>query len=314
MADWSVEKLPLGRTDLSVSQICIGTSPLGSAPQLYGYEVNEARALDTLRAVWSSPFNFVDTSNGYGNGRSEEIISRAIAERGGLPEGFRAGDEGRSGAAIARFFRGSVRRSAEESLKRLGLERSQVLHLHDPDLHMDYAASMRPDGPVYALRRLKEEGVAQFIEVATGSPQLLSEYLSTGLFDVILNHNHFTLLERDADALMDACLTRRVGFLNAAPYGGGILARGAMSGAKYAYVPASDRQIGMVREIQNACDRYSVPIAAAALQFSVRDKRIASTIVGVSSPERIAQTQALARHPTPADLWEEIEQIRAARR
>ena len=153
-----------------------------------------------------------------------------------------------------------VRRSAEESLKRLGLERFQVLHLHDPDLHMDYAASMRPDGPVYALRRLKEEGVAQFIGVATGSPQLLSEYLSTGLFDVILNHNHFTLLERDADALMDACLTRRVGFLNAAPYGGGILARGAMSGAKYAYVPASDRQIGMVREFRTHATATACPL------------------------------------------------------
>ena len=227
--------------------------------------MNEARALDTLRAVWSSPFNFIDTSNGYGDGRSEQIIGRAIAEHGGLPEEFVLATKVDPAPQSHDFSGERVRRSAEESLKRLGLERFQVLRLHDPDLHMDYAASMRPDGPFYALRRLKEEGVAQFIGVATGSLQFLSDYLAMGFFDVILNHNHFTLLERDADVLIDACLARNVAFLNAAPYGGGILARGAMSGAKYAYAPASDRQIGMVREIQTHAPRRAPCRGAAVL-------------------------------------------------
>jgi D-threo-aldose 1-dehydrogenase len=295
-----------------VSRICVGTSPLASVPTLYGYEVSESRALATLGAVWNSPFNFIDTSNGYGDGRAETLIGRAMADLGGLPEGFVLATKVDPAPRSHDFSGDRVRRSAEESLIRLGLDGFQVLYLHDPDLHMDYAATMRPDGPVAALLRLKDDGIAKFIGVATGSLRFLSDYLATGMFDVILNHNHFTLLERDADVLINGCVASGVAFVNAAPYGGGILARGAMPGAKYAYAPASDRQIAAVRQIQDACARYGVPLPAAALQFSLNDDRVASTVIGISAPERIAQTMALARQPIPADLWDEIERIRIA--
>ncbi len=302
-------RVPLGRTGLQVSRICIGTSPLASMPQLYGYAVDLPRALETLRAVWSSPFNFVDTSNGYGDGRAEQAIGRSLREIGGLPEGFVLASKVDPLPGSHVFSGERVRRSAEESLERLNLTTFQLLYLHDPDLHMDYAASMRREGAVAALHTLKEEGIAQAIGVATGSLRFLNDYLSTGIFDVILNHNHYTLIERDAEVLIEACASRGVAFVNAAPYGGGILARGASKGAKYAYAPADDRRLAQVTQMQKACAGHDVPLAAAALQFSLRDNRIASTVIGISSPARVAETIALAAHPIPAVLWDELENI-----
>ena len=131
-------------------------------------------------------------------------------------------------------------------------------------------------------------------------------YALTGAFDAVISHNRYTLVDQSAEPLIQECFRRGIAFVNAAPYGGGILAKGPDKVAKYCYAPAEARVLDQVRRMDAVCAARGVPMAAAALQFSMRDPRVTSTIVGMSEPKRIAQTLALASHPIPDDVWQEL--------
>jgi D-threo-aldose 1-dehydrogenase len=298
----------LGRTGIRVTELCFGTSPLANIPGLYGYDVDEDRAVATVRAALDSPVRFLDTSNGYGrDGESELRIGAALREAGGLPDDYVLATKVDPRHGFSDFSGTRVYDSFQESLDRLGLDRVPLLHLHDPE-RIGFAASMAPGGPVEALRALKDSGRVDAIGVAGGTLSVMRELVATEVFDVALTHNRYTLLDRSADDLIDAATALGMGVLNAAPYGGGMLAKGPANVSRYAYGERGDAQSAALR-MQEACERYGVPLAAAALQFSLRDRRVTSTVVGVSSPERIAQTLALAEHDIPDELWAELEEL-----
>ena len=166
--------------------------------------------------------------------------------------------------------------------------------------------AMAPGGAVEALRALRDSGVVEHIGVAAGDVALMRQLVATDLFDVVLNHNRYTLVDRSAEPLIDDAVARGVAFVNAAPYGGGILSKGPAARSTYGYRDADGVVLERVRAMQAACDKHGVPLAAAALQFSLREPRVTSTVVGVSSPERIAETVALAQLSVPAELWDEL--------
>jgi D-threo-aldose 1-dehydrogenase len=141
----------------------------------------------------------------------------------------------------------------------------------------------------------------------------MRRYLETGEFGVLLTHNRFTLVDRSADELIDTAVAMGVGVINAAPFGGGILARGVRGRLDYAYRPAGEEVLARIRRMEELCDAAGVPLAAAALQWSTRDPRIASTIVGVSRPERIEETARHAAWPIPEDLWPQLAELAAPR-
>lgn len=302
-----LDRRPLGRTGLEVSPVCIGTSPLAGMPEHYGYEVSEQRAMATISAAFRGPFNFVDTSNNYGAGAAERYIGRVLSEAGGLPPGFVLATKADADPVSGDFSGDRVRRSVEESLERLGLDRVQLMYLHDPEFHLTFAEAMAPGGAIAALVRLRDEGVLDHLGVAGGDVQLLADFIATGLLDVVLCHNKFTLVDRSAEPLMEDARRRGVGFINAAPYGGGILAHGPDTQPRYAYEPAGPGIHDAVRAMQAACAAHDVPLAAAALQFSVRDPRVAATVVGVSAPARIAETARLLSNHIPDELWAELD-------
>ncbi|MEP7240528.1 MAG: aldo/keto reductase [Devosia sp.] len=307
MPDWRQHRT-LGSTYLSVSGLCIGTSPLGSMPDTYGYAVEEERAVATVRAVLDSPINFLDTSNAYGAGRSEQRIGAALRATP-LPAGFVIATKVDADPRTGDFSGERVMRSFEESLERMGLQSVDLLHLHDPEFHIDFDAAMAPQGAVNALVRLRESGRARYIGVATGTISVLTSYVETGIFDVVLNHNRYTLVDRSAEPLMEACARRNIGFINGAPYGGGILARGSASTSRYGYAPAHPEVLRAVKAMEAACARHGVPLAAAALQFSLRNPVVASTVVGLSSPARLEETAALADVAIAQTLWDELETL-----
>jgi D-threo-aldose 1-dehydrogenase len=298
----------LGGTGIRVTELCFGTSPLANIPGLYGYEVDEERAIATVRAALDSPIRFLDTSNGYGlHGESELRIGAALREAGGLPQDYVLATKVDPRHGFSDFSGSRVYDSYQESLDRLGLDRVPLLHLHDPE-RIGFAASMADGGPVEALRALKESGRVDAIGVAGGTVSVMRPLVGTGIFDVLLTHNRFTLLDRSADELIESAYARRMGVLNAAPYGGGMLAKGPATVSRYAYGERAGAQSAASR-MQEACARYGVPLAAAALQFSLRDPRITSTVVGVSSPERIRHTLELSTYPVPFDLWDELDEL-----
>jgi D-threo-aldose 1-dehydrogenase len=165
---------------------------------------------------------------------------------------------------------------------------------------------MAPNGPVEILRKLQEEGIILHLGVAGGPIEMLIQFVETDLFSVAISHNRFTLLNQEAVPFWEVCRQHRVAALNAAPYGSGILAKGPRMYPRYMYRQASEAYLRRAFALDAICHRYAIPLAAVALQFSLRDARIASTIVGISKRERLQETLRLAQHPLPDQLWEEI--------
>lgn len=303
----------LGGSGIQVTGLCFGTSPLASMERLYGYEVGERRAIDTVLAVLDSPIRFIDTSNGYGeDGTAERRIGAALREHGGLPDDMVIATKVDPDPETGDFSGARVRASLNESLDRLGIDRVPLLHLHDPE-RITFEQGTADDGPVAAMVALRDEGVVDRIGLAGGPIELLTRYLDTGAFDVLLSHNRYTLLDRSAGDLYTTARERRVGVLNAAPFGGGMLAKGPGAQPKYGYGERHDSVAAAAMAMQDACGRYGIPLAAAALQFSLRSPLVDSTIVGLSTPDRVEQTLEYAAIEIPDDLWEELEPLTPSR-
>ncbi|MBP0482519.1 aldo/keto reductase [Sagittula salina] len=296
----------LGNTDLGVTELCFGASALGDMPDTYGYSVDEERARATVRAIFDSEVNFLDTSRNYGFGRSEERIGQVIAERGGLPEGFVLSTKLDRDMETGRFDAARVRQSVEESLKALNLDSIPLLNLHDPEHARDLSEITGEGGALDELFKLKEEGIAQAVGLAMGRLDIMEPIVRDRPFDAIVSHNRYTLLNRSADALFDYCYDSDIAVLNAAPFAGGVLAKGAASMKQITYQEATDEALAPVRAIEAICARYGIAPGAAALAFSLRDPRITSTVVGVSKPERVQQTLDWAATTIPAEMWDAL--------
>ncbi len=299
---------PLGSTGLQVTPICIGTAPLGSMPEDFAYEVPEERAMATIRAFFAGPFNFLDTAASYGDGESERRIGIVLRELGALPSGFVLATKADRDLRTGIFTGAQMRRSVERSLRLLGLEQLQLVYLHDPE-HISFEESMQPDGPVEVLQQCKNEGLIAHLGVAGGPINMMIRFVETGLFEAAISHNRFTLLNREAEPLWEICTRQGIAALNAAPYGSGILAKGPGAYPRYMYGQASPELLRRARQMEEACERHGLPLAAAALQFSLREARITSTIVGMTRPERLTETLKLAQHPIPEELWAELDSI-----
>lgn len=301
-----VEKRPLGNTGLMVTPVCIGCAPLGDMPDTFAYSVADEQALETFRAAFRHPINFMDTAASYGDGEAERRAGVVLKELGGLPAGYVLGTKADRDLKTGDFSGEQIKRSVERSLKLLGLDRLQIVFLHDPE-HTTFENCMARGGAVEVLLRLKEEGVIGHIGVAGGPIPVEIQYVETGAFELVITHNRYTLLNRSAEPLLRIAEERGVVVLNAAPYGSGILVKGPDAYPRYAYQEAPDQMVEAVRGMQAVCQKYGVSLAAAALQFSMRDPRIASTIIGMTRPERLDQTVALAREEIPDDIWEELD-------
>ena len=297
---------PFGATGLRVTPLCIGYAPLGDMQATFAYSVPEEQALATVRAAFKSPINYGDTAASYGDGESERRIGLVLRELGGLPPGYVLGTKADRDLKTGDFSGEQMRRSVERSLRLLGLDHLQIVFLHDPE-HSTFEHMMAKGGAVEVLLRLKDEGVIGYVGVAGGPIDQEIRYVETGAFEAVITHNRYTLLNQSAAPLLDIASERGLAVLNAAPYGSGILAKGPDAYPRYAYQEAPDEMVEKVRSMDNICREFGVPLAAAALQFSLRDPRITSTIIGMTRPERLEQTIELARNPIPDELWPRLE-------
>ncbi len=298
---------PLGGTGLHVTPLGCGCAEIGSMAETFNYSVPEDRALETVRAALASPITFLDTAASYGDGESERRIGLVLRERSTrLPADYVLATKADRDLNSGDFSGDQIKRSVDRSLRLLGLDRLQLVFLHDPE-HTTFEAAMAPAGPVEVLQRLKAEGIIEHVGVAGGPIDMMMRYVETGAFEAMITHNRFTLLNRSADPLLELASRRRVGVLNAAPYGSGMLAKGPQAYPRYAYTQASADMVSRATALAEVCGTYGIPLAAAALQFSLRDPRIVSTIVGMSRPERLQQTLELAAVTIPEEVWPELD-------
>jgi D-threo-aldose 1-dehydrogenase len=296
----------LGRNGLTIPAICFGTSALGDMPDTYGYAVDEARARATLDAIFDGPIAFLDTSRNYGAGRSEARIGAAIKARGGLPNGFVISSKLDRNMDNNLFDADRAKRSLEESLNTLGVSSIPLLHLHDPEYASDLKDVTKKGGALEALFRMKEQGLCQAVGLAAGRTDIMMPLMRDFDFDAIISHNRFTLLNRHGLPMFELAKSRNMAVVNAAPYASGILAKGAAKAPLFAYMPADNSILSRTKAIEALCSQHAVPVGAAALQFSMRSPLIASTICGVSTPERVQQTIDWANWSIPEALWTEL--------
>jgi D-threo-aldose 1-dehydrogenase len=296
----------LGGTGLQVTAVCVGGAPLGGMPETFGYDVPQDEAVSLVEAVLAGPIRVLDTSNGYSNGESERRIGLGIARFGGLPPDVlvvtkvdpRDGD----------FSGRRVRESVRESRERLGIDTLPLVHLHDPEFY-DWDDLTSPGGAVDTLVRLREEGIITHIGVAGGDTRVLSRYLDLDVFEAVLVHNRLTLVDRSAEGLVQRATAQGLGVVNAAVYGGGILADPRAGSTQYGYREASPATLKAVRRMAELCSRWGTDLATAALQFSLRDPRVHFTVVGISKPRRLDGLLAAAGVELRQEFWDELETL-----
>jgi len=296
-----LERRTLGRTGLEVTSIAVGCAALGGLEPYFGYDVAIDSALDTIRAAFRGPFNVLDTAPLYGE--SERRLGRVIRELGGIPPGYLVTTKADRDPTTNDFSRDQVRTSVLGSLERLGVERLPLVFLHDPE-YGSFDQIAGADGAIEALLELQEEGVVEHLGIAGGPIELMIQFLDMGIFDVVITHNRFTLVDRSAVPLIEVAAERGVAVVNAAPYGSGILAKGGDAHPLYRYEPAGPETMRRVRHAELLARYHGVPLAAVALQLSLNEPRIATTIVGMSRPDRIEETLRLATLPIPPELWQ----------
>jgi D-threo-aldose 1-dehydrogenase len=299
----------VGQTEVSVSGLAFGASGLGDMPLTYGYSVDEDRALQTLFKIFDSGINLLDTSRNYGFGRSEERIGRAICEYGGLPEGFVVSTK------LDRSLENDVLdgdqawRSFEQSQKALGIEKIPMLHLHDPEHVPNIEDVTKTGGALDQLFKMKEQGLAMSVGLAMGDTSLMLSLLKLWPFDAIITHNRYTLINRNAESVLAYAHDHGMTVINAAPFASGILATGSGNPGKSCYSDVTEETLDTVRQLEAICHDFDVDLKSAAIQFSTRDHRVTSTLLGVTRPERIAETIALASRKIPDEFWNAISAI-----
>lgn len=304
---------PLGRTGLQVTHLGLGGVALGKM------EIDDAGAVATIRAALAMGVRLLDTAPLYGRGVSERRFGRALAgvprdryvlaTKVGrrlpvdLPASERAPGSEVENAPLFDYSHDGVLRTVEASLARLGLDRVDILHIHDPDEHEREAI----DGAFRALQRLKEEGVCRAIGSGMNQAEMLARFARAADFDCFLLAGRYTLLDQiGLRELLPACLERGIGIIVGGPYNSGILAQGARPGATYNYVPATPEMLTKTARIEAICERYQVPLRAAALQFPLGHPAVVSVIPGALTVAEAEDNARMLGWPIPAELWSDL--------
>jgi D-threo-aldose 1-dehydrogenase len=199
------------------------------------------------------------------------------------------------------FSRDGVRRGVEDSLRRLGLDRIDVLLLHDPDEHWREAI----DEGYPALAELRDAGVVRGIGVGMGNAHMLADFVRNADLDLVMVAARYTLLDRSADEeLLPLCLDRGVPAVAVALFGYGLLATDVPGSNAPPRPPEQQRRAQRIREV---CQRYGVPATAAAMRYPLRHPAVASVVVGCHTAEQVRHNVSLFDHPIPEELWEELQ-------
>jgi D-threo-aldose 1-dehydrogenase len=276
----------------------LGCAPIGD---LYR-SVGDRDGIGTVVRSLERGVRMFDTAPRYGLGLSETRLGAALqaADRQELTictkVGWLVSPEG---SRVADFTRAGVLRSLESSLTRLGLDRVDIAHVHDPDDHMDQAMAEA----IPTLLELRDQGVIRALGVGMNRSGLLSRFVTESVVDYVLIAGRYTLLEQPAlQDLMPACVGNGVGVIAAGVYNSGLLANPSAQ-APYNYAPTTSEALARALRLQEICHSFDVPLKAAAVQFPVTHPAVVSVVVGAASPEEAEENVGLSSFPIPDDLW-----------
>jgi D-threo-aldose 1-dehydrogenase len=306
-----MDTAPLGRRGVTVTRVGLGTAPLGN---LFT-EVTDDAATATVDAAWDAGVRLFDTAPLYGHGLAETRLGRALRRRprdeyvlsskvGRLLEPDDA-DPGifrvdRGLAPRFDYSRDGVLRSIDDSLTRLGLDRLDVALVHDPDDHESEAL----DGALPTLVALRDEGVVRAIGAGMNQSEMLGRFVERVDLDCVLLAGRYTLLDDRGADFLDACTARGLGVLLGGVFNSGILAGAAAP--TYDYAPADRAVVARVERMRTACERFGVPLPAAALDHASHHPAVSAVVVGARTPAEVRADVAWAGAGVPDALRAEL--------
>lgn len=314
----------LGRSGVEVTCCGLGSAPLGG---LLGV-VSEDAALATIDAAWDAGVRFFDTAPLYGHGTAERRLGRALngrprddfvlatkvgrlLRRGAPPDPtqqhagqpFYRGLSDREINPVLDYSADGVRSSIEESLDRLGLDRVDIAHVHDPD---DYYEQTR-DETIPALCEMRDEGLIRAVGVGVNMAAMPARLVTETDLDCVLIAGRYTLLDQSAaDELLPRCVERGVGVIIGGVYNSGILANPDADDATYDYVPAPAEIRERAQRLNEVCRRHDVPLKAAAVQFPLAHPGVSSILLGTRSVDELVENQQLIEQEIPVRLWADL--------
>ncbi|MEU8706522.1 aldo/keto reductase [Streptomyces sp. NPDC048565] len=311
----------LGSSTVEITELGFGAAAIGN---LFT-EVDPGQAAAAVDAAWDEGVRYFDTAPHYGLGLSERRLGEALRDRprdaytvstkaGRLLDPLTprraAGLHGLSdGYAVPHthrrrwdFSADGIRRSVEDSLERLGLDRVDIVHLHDPDDHGE--AAFREGYP--ALERLRAEGMVGAIGAGMNQTAMLTRFLRETDVDAVLCAGRFTLLDRSAlDTLLPEALARGRSVVVGGVFNSGLLVD-PRPGAMYDYATAPEPLLERAARIRAVTEGHGVPLRAAALHFPLRHPAVAGALVGMRSPDEARDAAARLRTPVPDALWDDL--------
>jgi D-threo-aldose 1-dehydrogenase len=307
---------------LGVTEIGFGGSTLGN---LYRAMTDE-QAQATLERAWTGGVRYFDTAPHYGLGLAERRLGAALAAhpRADYTVSTKVGrslvDNPAGGSDLASgfdvpattrrvwdFSADGVRRCLADSLARLGMDRVDIVLLHDPEESPDPRAALDEAYP--ALHELRSSGAVGAIGVGSKQCRVLARYVAETDIDTVMVAGRYTLLEQPAlDELLPACGRRGVSVLNVGVFNSGLLAVDRPDATRpYDYAPVPADVLSRAQRIAEVCARHRVSLPHAALAFAAAHPVVTSVVVGADRPEQVAHNADLmASPPPPADLWREL--------
>lgn len=321
------DKRVFGRSGLNVTAFAFGTAPIGNFLQ----PIDEQTADAMIQTAWDAGVRFYDTAPMYGHGLSELRAGHSLR--------WKKRDEFILASKVGRVLKPAKRsqidfapwsnaapntmnfdysydgtmRSFEDSLQRLALEHIDMLFIHDIDRftrgdEQPEVFQQAMDGCWRALEKLRSEGVVKAIGVGVNEWQVCYEALKQRDFDCFLLAGRYTLLEQEAlDEFLPLCVERGAAVLVGGGFNSGILATGAVPGAKYNYSLAPKPVMEKVAKIEEVCRAHGVPLPAAALQFVVAHPAIPSFCAGTRTVQQLEQNLAWFGYPIPDEFWQDLK-------
>lgn len=303
------------RLPVDVGRVGLGCAALGN---LYS-GLDDDQAIETVDAAWGRGVRFFDTAPLYGHGLSESRLGRALATRP-REEFVLATKVGRvlvesdgvdpdtifADVPAARpefdFSADGIARSLESSLERLGVDRLDIVHVHDPDDHLDQAVNEAYP----ALARWQDEGVVASVGIGTNHASVAMSVLDRIDLDWVLLAGRYTLLDQSgAPELFPRCLERGAGVIAGGVFNSGLLADPEFR-APFHYATPDDDVVARARELGQRCSRHGVDLPAAALQFPGRHPVVDITLVGPRSAAELHEDLDMLEVDLPDSLWNDL--------
>ena len=293
--------------------------------------MSDEDAARTIAAAWAGGIRYFDTAPHYGLGlserrlgevlqahpRAEYVLSTKVgrllvpAETATGRDDEQFDDEGFDVAAtdhrVRDYSADGVRRSIEASLDRLGLDRIDIVLIHDPENHLDEAIGQAAP----TLSALRAEGTIRSYGAGMNQSALLTRFVSETDADVVMIAGRYSLLDQTAARdLLPTALRRGVAVINAGVFNSGLLALPRPQwGATYDYRPASMALIERANNLACLCQQFGVDLPTVALAFAARHPAIASVVIGLRSPEEVADAVRRHAQPVPEEIWTALRQL-----